>query len=387
MNLVQVVDGLLLQLRTVFRRRATFRLFVVVVWGFLLRLEGAGVTSLVRCFGLAPRQYHNLLGFFHSSAFSVIDLCKRWAELIVAQSRACLLLAGKPLYLVDAIKVAKEGRKMPGVKVLHQESESNSKPEFIRGHFWGSLSVLIGNAKLPYALPLRFSLQDGIKQSPSVRETLVEKMAAMIIATAPRVGVVVADAYYAAQSFLTALVAAGFHVITRLRSNAVAYQPAKALTGKRGRGRPKKYGKKVHLAALFRQPGRFRKTDLALYGDIKNITFLSLDLLWRGLLVRIVLTVYPNGARRILLGTDLTMLPESIIQTYGFRFKIEVQFRQLVHTLRGFFYHFWLMAMPKQGRNPPVHAPHAANNQHYRQRGYRLVLENCANLLAYLPAH
>jgi hypothetical protein len=333
-DLVKFVDGIAVQMRSVFRRRATFGLFIVVLWSFLLRLEGAGVSSAVRCFGLAATQYHNLLGFFHSSAFSIRDLCQCWANIVVRRTRAGLLLNGKPIYLTDAIKTAKEGRKMPGVKVLHQESESNSKPEFIRGHFWGGLSVLIGNTTVPYALPLRLTLQDGIKLSPSVRDTLVDKMAAMIIATAPLTGVVVADAYYAARGFLVALTAAGFHVITRLRSNAVAYEPAQASTGKRGRGRPPKYGKKIHLSRLFRQRNLFRNTDLPLYGDIKNIAFLARDLLWRGLLVRTVLTIYPNGSRRILLATDLSLLPEAIIQTYGFRFTPSANMSETVAMVR-----------------------------------------------------
>jgi tRNA splicing endonuclease len=41
-------------------------------------------------------------------------------------------LRGKRVYVGDGIKVGKEGRKMPGVKRLHQESEDVSKPEWIQ---------------------------------------------------------------------------------------------------------------------------------------------------------------------------------------------------------------------------------------------------------------
>jgi hypothetical protein len=33
----------------------------------------------------------------------------------------------------DGIKIPKRGKKMPAVKLLHQQSESNTKPEYIMG--------------------------------------------------------------------------------------------------------------------------------------------------------------------------------------------------------------------------------------------------------------
>ena len=45
------------------------------------------------------------------------------------------------MYVGDGIKVGKEGRKMLGVKRLHQESEDVSKPEWIRGHYFNALTI------------------------------------------------------------------------------------------------------------------------------------------------------------------------------------------------------------------------------------------------------
>jgi len=49
---------------------------------------------------------------------------------------------GRPALIGDGIKVAKAGRKMPGVKKLHQQSESNTKPEYIFGHSCQAVAVL-----------------------------------------------------------------------------------------------------------------------------------------------------------------------------------------------------------------------------------------------------
>lgn len=349
-DLVAIVDSMLLGCRSAFARTSTFEWFVVVAWGFLIRGDCDGVTSTVRCFGLAASEYHNLLGFFHSTAYSVDGLCRCWYRVVLAVLPRPTL-NGKPLYVSDAIKVGKAGHKMPAVKTLHQESEDNTKPEFIRGHFWASISLLVGGVVAPFALPLRFQLQDGIKRSPSDRTSLPTKMANLITCAALVPGYVVVDNYYAAVKFLGQLVAAGYHVISRLRSNAVAYEAAPAVV-KRGRGRPRKYGTKVVLRTLFRNRRIFQHTSLPLYHDVKDIAFYCRDLFWNGVMVRIVLTIYQDGKRYILICTDCTLAPEAIIQTYGLRFKIEVQFKELVNVLLGFAYHFWMMTMPRTGSRP-----------------------------------
>ena len=45
---------------------------------------------------------------------------------------------------------------MAGVTRLHQESEDVSTPEWIRGHYFNALSVLVGAGKACFALPLVF---------------------------------------------------------------------------------------------------------------------------------------------------------------------------------------------------------------------------------------
>ena len=341
---------MVLAFRGVFSRQATFDWFVIVVWGFLLRGDADGVTSTVRCFGLAASEYYNLLGFFHSSAYDVDSLCRCWSNVVLALLPP-VTVGGKPLYVADAIKVGKAGHKMPGVKTLHQESDDNTKPEFIRGHFWASFSLLVGTVSSPFALPLRFQLQDGIKLSPSERTSLPTKMANLVTSAAPQPGYLVVDNYYAGKMFLRRLVAGGFNVISRLRRNAVAYEPAPTPVH-RTRGRPRKYGVKVVLGELFRDRSLFRRTTLSIYDDIKNVSFHSRDLFWNGTMARIVLTIFPDGVRSILISTDCMLAPEAIIQAYGFRFKIEVQFKELVHVILGFAYRFWMMAMPRTGSRP-----------------------------------
>jgi hypothetical protein len=61
----------------------------------------------------------------------------------------------------DGIKVAKAGRKMPGVKKLHPQSESNTKPEFIFGHSCQAVAVLTQALSSVFALPLACRIHEG----------------------------------------------------------------------------------------------------------------------------------------------------------------------------------------------------------------------------------
>lgn len=319
---------------------------MLLAWAFLLRLEGLGITSVVRCLGLAPCEYYNLLHFFHSTAFSAEALCQRWVE-VLGRRAPLLTLGGKPVYVVDAVVAAKAGKRMPAVKSLHQASENNNKPEFVMGHFWGALTVLARAGPRIFAVPVRFALQDGLKRSPSDSRTTITRMHGLVTQTARAPGTVVADCYYSCRVILKALLAAGFHYIGRVRSNAVAYEPAPPPL-KRQRGRPRKYGKKVVLKQLFADKTLFHRATVDLYGKVQTVLLHEVELYWQGILVKFVLSLSLAGRKAIFLSTDRSLSAETITAAYGWRFKIEVGFRALIECVFGFCYRFWMKAMPER---------------------------------------
>lgn len=69
-------------------------------------------------------------------------------------------------------------------------------------------------------------------------------------------------------------------------------------------------------------------------------------------LVQFVLTQLPGGKQMILISRDLTLSAQEVIEAYGWRFKIEVCFRTLVHLLGGFCDRFWLLTMPSATQWP-----------------------------------
>ncbi len=98
------------------------------------------------------------------------------------------------------------------------------------------------------------------------------------------------------------------HIVTRAKSNVAGYQdpPSKTV----GRGRPRKYGKKLKLMNMFEEmQDRFQKTTIDLYGQQKTMCFLCLDLLWK-----------------------------------------PINFKVLKHLMGVFFYHFWTSVWPHIGK-------------------------------------
>ena len=138
-------------LRPAFSRLRSFLWFATVVAGFTVRTELLGVTSpslrlgqaLVRALKLEARCYNKLVDHFHSPAVQLDRLAALWTQTVLRLFPQPLRINGRCVVVGDGIKLPKRGRKMPGVKLLHQQSESNTKPEYIMGHSLQAVSLLV----------------------------------------------------------------------------------------------------------------------------------------------------------------------------------------------------------------------------------------------------
>src|SRR5712691_4011189 len=195
--------------------------------GMTTRKDLLGVTSIVRALGLAPACYDRLLDFFHSPALDLTKLTHAWCALVFRVHPGILRVNGRPVLVGDGIKVAKAGRKMPGVKKLHQESDSNNKPEYIFGHSCQAVAVLTQALSSVFALPLACRIHEGTVFSNRDHRTLLDKMILLIDSLGLKQPFYfVADAYYASGKIVRGLLTQGNHLVTRVKSNSVAFFPA-----------------------------------------------------------------------------------------------------------------------------------------------------------------
>lgn len=338
------------QLRGACAKTQTFLWMVTCMAGMTVRTDLLGVTSIVRALGLLPACYDRILDFLHSPALVVETLTNLWCNLVFKQP-GILRFNGRPVLVGDGIKVAKSGKKMPAVKKLHQQSESNSKPNYIFGHSCQAVAVLMQAASSVFAVPLTCRIHEGVVFSNLDKRTLLDKMILLIDSLGVKEPFYfVADAYYATGKIVRGMLDKGNHLVTRLKGNSVAYDLPQEPdpNAPRKRGRPRKYGEKIQLASLLNNEDAFRQAQSPIYGEKKvTIRYRSINLLWRpvGHLVRVVAVRHPIRGSILLMCTDLNLSPLEIIEMYGLRFKIEVSFKQALRVVGTFAYHFWMAAM------------------------------------------
>jgi DDE superfamily endonuclease len=338
---------ILAQLRSLFPRKATFFVFVTAVIGLMIRTDLRGVTSIIRALDLKPAFYKSLLRLFRTN----IDpgrLADAWTRVVFTIfAKHLVRVNGRVVLMVDGLKVPKEGKRMPAVKSLHQESENNSKPSFIMGHMFQSVAILVEGIGRRFAVPLSSRIHEGLKVNNKDRKTLVDKLGLEVCwLPIKEPFLVLADAYYCAANFVGLIQAQGGHVITVARTNAVAFEVPEAKP--RGRGRPPIYGAKVKLVSQF--DGTLRTATVNAYGqDTTEVRYWTRDLIWKGTskLVRYVGAIFPNGKRAILMCTDTALTSEAIIEAYAARMRIEQGFKVLLHNIGAYSYHFWTKAMKK----------------------------------------
>lgn len=281
------IDKILSSFVSCFSRKAAFRWFVVLTLGLMLRSDKLGVTSVIRDLALKPDCYLSMLHFFRASSWSLDRIRQCWFQTVLRffplyQEGAFHVLVG------DGVKQSKEGRRIPGVKKLCQESENSAKPQFIHGHMFGGLGILAGSIRSMACIPLSIRLHDGLQDTFGWE--------ASTVSCASHVVQMVEDAYLAAKTFGNSILlldryflsvpalkrlqelaseeTVHMEIVTKAKCNCTAFE--KPSLQKSGRGRPPKKGKAVRLKDLFLSHKEyFREAKVTVYGKEEKLRYYS----------------------------------------------------------------------------------------------------------------
>jgi hypothetical protein len=376
------LERFLLFMRPAFSRQATYGWFVIVFTGFLLRTDTFGVSSIIRALMLAPENYIGLLHFFHSTAWSAEGIMALWWQWL-RQKAVAYRIGDRLVFLGDHTKTPKDGRKMPAVTTLHQDSETAGKPSYFRGHHWGCIGMLVQAGGKYFATPLWANIQEGLalfKNSGDMqtlpKTTQIVEMAQRAAWAMGTPAYLVLDAYFAVGPVFGAAarelngVKNFIHILTRAKKNVVAYRdpPPKK---KHQRGRPREYGQKLKLLNLFDSKAKcytFQKAPADIYGQSETIRYLVLDLLWRPVKSKLRFILAETSRGRIMLMTsDLHLNPVTAIQLYCRRVTIETLFDTLKNTLGGMGYHFWSQYLSPASRRPQKKNKQKQSSSNLRQ--------------------
>ena len=215
--------------------------------------------------------------------------------------------------LIDSTFTNKSGKHTEGLGFFHNGcSASNNKME--RGLEFTLFAGLNLDEQRAYAIAVTQTKNDKSALKVAIDELTTNSEYYLEISK-----YVVADGYYAKNSFISEVTQHGFEVVTLLRRDAALRQLYTDPYS--GRGRPKRYADRVNYKELNDwERDEELIDDLTIYSKIVNYKAWNRDL-------RVLVIVNRSGAHRILCSTDLTLSTAEILKLYQQRFKIEFLFR------------------------------------------------------------
>ena len=190
--------------RKAFPRSFTWLMFCMVVLGFIGTHEMTGVTSFCRFWSLDSAGYNAFIHFFRVSGWSLNKVIELWSGFILSQNET-VKSDGRVVLLGDHTNAAKDGRQMPCVVTMHQDSETQSKPSYFRGHNWGAIGMLIGSISCAFCIPLSLGIHQGLahvnaeikaEESKETPGTRIVQMALNFAIRHDLPGILILDAFF-----------------------------------------------------------------------------------------------------------------------------------------------------------------------------------------------
>jgi hypothetical protein len=276
-NLPAEVVSWIAQLASVLHRRVAGRLLPLLI-GALFAQGRQTVASWLRGGELGDdfRLYYYFLGSLGRNVKAVARVLFGIAVRVIAPGDRLLLA-------LDDTPTKRYGPLVEGAGIHHNPTPGPADQKFLYGHVWVTLSWVVrhrwwGTIGLPLLAMLYVRQKNLESIAPWYKVKFQTKLqqAATLVEWAMQslYGVgktlwIVADGAYAKRPFLRRALTAGAIVVSRLRKDAALWSvPEPVEPGKRGRGRPSKYGKdKISLAKRAGHRRGWQNEDFVLYDE------------------------------------------------------------------------------------------------------------------------
>jgi len=260
-----------------------------------------------------------------------------------------LPLPERLLLVIDDSPTKRYGPKVEGADVHHNPTPGPAGQPFLYGHVWVTISLALRHPEWgPLALPLRAMLYVREKTLPTIpRERRWQRFATKLqlaarlvewsvplLKKAGKTVWVVIDGGYTKRSFLRrVLKISKVVVVGRLRKDAALRDlPPKLRKGqRRGRGRPRKYGKnKISLAKRAGQTRGWRSVDCTVYGRQATKTYKTFLATYGpvGGIIRVVLVKEGHGSYAFFCTDPMASVVE-ILEAFADRATIEQDFHDV----------------------------------------------------------
>jgi hypothetical protein len=266
------------QLACLLDPRVAWRLLPLLT-GLLFATGRRTVSSWLRA-GQLSKDYQDYYYFLSTLGRKVELLAARLLRIVPE----VIVSGGRILLAIDDTPSKRYGPKVEGAGVHHNPTPGPAGAKFVYGHNWVTLAWVVrhplwATIGLPLLARLYVRRKDIVAQQLTLLRGVTFQtklvMAGELVAWAAkwlkflgRELWVVADGAYAKKVFLKAAAAARVIVVSRLRKDAALFDVPKPVPpGKRGRGRPRIYGKKK--ISLAKRAGHRRGWQLGtfvLYG-------------------------------------------------------------------------------------------------------------------------
>jgi hypothetical protein len=314
----------------------------ILLAGILFAQGRRTVTTWLRAAGISDDfvDYYYFLSSLGRKSKSVAT--QLWG-LILRQ----LPLPERLLVVIDDSPTKRYGPKVEGADIHHNPTPGPADQLYLYGHIWVTLSLALRHPLWgALALPLRAMLYVRKQTIPSIPKkrgwkfqtklVLAAELVVWLVPLAKTAGKklwVVVDGGYTKRPFLKPVLAEKVVVVGRLRKDAALRDlPPKLKPGqKRGRGRPRKYGKlKISLAKRAGQPRGWQKIDCTIYGQAVTKTCKTFLAMYppAGGLVRVVIVKEDHGWFAFFC-TDSSASVVEILEAFADRATIEQDFHDI----------------------------------------------------------